>query len=125
MILLFGLFCLTTLASAIQMVAALLTIRRCFVEKGLADQVSPLKMVVHALSFLIYIVTYFVMTLVVDPFLKKKWIVDHPGLPDYYFGWFIDTLFGGFAFTCLFFVMLHLGKKTVRSKSVTTSSTLL
>jgi hypothetical protein len=61
---LFLVYCGVNGAGAVLMIIALLKIRSCFVDKGLGDRVSPLRMVVHALSFLIYIMTYMVLAVI-------------------------------------------------------------
>ena len=98
---------------AVLMVAALLMIRKCFIDKGLGDQVSPIRMVVHALAFLIYVLTYFISVILVG--------VNNES----YATWAIDTIAGTFSYVCLFFVIWHLGSKTEgRTSSVNSSSTI-
>jgi hypothetical protein len=49
--------------TAILMIVALVKIRKCFVDKGLGEQIRPKRMVVHALSFVVYITTYLVIVI--------------------------------------------------------------
>jgi hypothetical protein len=84
------------------MIIALLKIRKCLIDKGLGDQVSPLRMIVHALAFLIYVLTYMVLAII-------RW---QSQLDVFYFSWAIDIIFGFLSYICLFFVVWHLGTKT-------------
>lgn len=93
--------------ASVLMIIALLTIRRNFEDKGLSDQVSPLKMVVHACSFLVYILSYFIMAIINYRFCGTTLVCS-----GFYFSWFVDTIFALVAYICLFFVMWHLGQKT-------------
>ena len=102
-ILLETILCVVMGLAAVLMVVALLKIRSCFVDRGLGAQVSPLRMVVHALSFLLYILEYSVFKLV--SLLSKQINAD-------YVGWAVDTFFAFFSYICLFFVIWHLGSKT-------------
>ena len=116
---LFVLFCIMMLGSAILMVVALLKMRRCFVDKGLVEQVSPLKMTIHALSFLIYVAEYCVIAICEVFFLGTMY------RENFLVSWFVDTIFGGLSYTCLFFVLWHLGKKSEdRKESVSSNSTI-
>jgi len=109
--------CSVMLLAAILMVVALLSIRSCFVDKGLGAQVSPIRMVVHALAFLIYIIEYSTSK-IIELFSKTN--------NTEYVGWAIGTLFAIFSYLCLFFVIWHLGSKTEQKESnTTTGSTIL
>lgn len=98
------------------MIMALLKIRSCFVDKGLGDQVSPLRMVVHALSYLIYVATYMVLAII-------NWSTSET--EDYYFSWAVDTFFGLLSYICLFFVIWHLGTKTNPKDALATSGSTI
>jgi hypothetical protein len=60
----FTLFCVMMATAAIIMVIALLKIRACFVDKGLGEQVTPFKMVVHSMAFLVYMISYIVLAFI-------------------------------------------------------------
>lgn len=100
--LLFTAFYLMMSISAIIMVVALVKIRRCFLDQGLGQQLRHRRMVIHALSFLAYMVTYVVI--VIAQFIDSNSI-------EYYFGLFLDTTTGFISYVCLFFVIWHLGSK--------------
>jgi uncharacterized membrane protein len=89
--------------AAVVMVIALVKIRRCFLDEGLGQQLRPKRMVIHALSFLVYMVTFVVIVIVQQ--LNSNAI-------EYYLGLFLDTTTGFISYVCLFFVIWHLGSKT-------------
>jgi hypothetical protein len=62
--LLFSAFYLMMSIAAVVMVIALVKIRRCFLDEGLGQQLRPKRMVIHALSFLVYMVTFVVIVIV-------------------------------------------------------------
>jgi hypothetical protein len=68
-------------------------------------------MVVHALSFVVYMTTYLV-------------IVIKSGSVNYYFGWFLDTTCGFISYFCLFFVIWHLGSPNDDSDDVSSDGTI-
>jgi len=99
------------------MVIALHKIRKSLIEEGLGDHLSPLRMIVHALSFLIYVFTFMVMTTI-------RWFSD-TSHGNFYFSWIIDIFFGFLAYICLFFVVWHLGTKTDTEVLATERSTIV
>ena len=75
-----------------------------------------MRMVVHALAFLIYVLTYLIWSIME---------AISPQSGNYYFGWAFETLCGAFAYVCLFFVIWHLGSKTKeRVSSVSSARTI-
>lgn len=89
------------LGSAALMVAALLKIRSAIKKNGFGDRISPLKMVIHALAFILYVMVTIVATTV--PIFSGA----------YYFHWLVCMVFADASFICLFFVLWHLGTKQI------------
>ena len=72
-------------------------------------------MVVHALSFVIYITTYLVI--VIAQRIKTSSV-------NYYFGWFLDTTTGFISYFCFFFVIWHLGTPSEETDEVSSEGTI-
>ena len=113
---LFTAFYLMMIAAAIVMVVALVKIRRCFVDQGLGRQVRPKRMVVHALSFIVYITTFIVIVAIQH--IKTSSV-------NYYFGWFLDTTTGFISYVCLFFVIWHLGSSRADDSDAASSNSTI
>jgi membrane protein YdbS with pleckstrin-like domain len=92
------------LGSAALMVVALLKIRSTIKKNGYGDRISPQKMVVHALAFILYVMVTIVASTVT--IFKNA----------YYFHWLVCMVFADASFICLFFVLWHLGSKQNTSK---------
>ena len=92
-----------TFMSAIFMVIALWRIRRFLKERGLGDRLSPLRMLVHALAFWLYILVYFVSTII------TVCIAGNDIQSVFYLHWFICLIVGFVSYFCLFYVLWHLG----------------
>lgn len=96
---LLGINALVIIGSAFIMLVALVKIRKTLKRNGFGDRISPKRMVVHALAFILYVVVLvFASTL--------KHIEDA-----YYFHWFVCMIFADASFICLFLVLWHLGTK--------------
>lgn len=113
---LYVLFCITMGAAASLMVIALVKIRKGLVNHGMREQISPLRMVVHALAFLIYILSYIGLGL--THYFSGNNSED-------YFSWFVDTIMGFLAYLCLFFVIWHLGAKSEDEESSRSSGSTI
>ena len=112
-----------TFMSAIFMVIALWRIRRFLKERGLGDRLSPLRMLVHALAFWLYIFVYFGITIATELAGPNSNYL-------YYVKWVVVLIVAFLSYICLFFVMWHLGSKDTREefsdfKSETTGITTL
>lgn len=92
------------LGSAALMVVALLKIRSTIKKNGYGDRISPQKMVVHALAFILYVMVTIVASTVT--IFKNA----------YYFHWLVCMVFADASFICLFFVLWHLGSKQNTNK---------
>ena len=92
------------LGSAALMVVALLKIRSTIKKNGYGDRISPQKMVVHALAFILYVMVTIVASTVT--IFKNA----------YYFHWLVCMVFADASFICLFFVLWHLGGKQNTNK---------
>jgi membrane protein YdbS with pleckstrin-like domain len=92
------------LGSAALMVVALLKIRSTIKKNGYGDRISPQKMVVHALAFILYVMVTIVASTVT--IFKNA----------YYFHWLVCMVFADASFICLFFVLWHLGSKQITNK---------
>jgi hypothetical protein len=90
--------------SAIFMVIALWKIRKFLKERGLGDKLSPLRMIIHALAFWLYIFVY-AGTTITTKLLGR----DINEL--FYVHWFVCIIIGFISYFCLFFVLWHLGSK--------------
>ena len=88
--------------SSVFMLIALWKMRHFLVERGLGQKMNPIRMVIHALAFLIYIFTFFVLTVIFR-------IEDPSGESLFYFHWLICIVLGLFAYICLACVLWHLG----------------
>jgi hypothetical protein len=109
--------------SAIFMVIALWKIRKFLKERGLGDKLSPLRMIIHALAFWLYIFVY-AGTTITTKLLGR----DINEL--FYVHWFVCIIIGFISYFCLFFVLWHLGSKEPKKefadcKSETTGTTTL
>ena len=113
---LFCIWCFFSGAAALLMVIALHKIRKSLIKKGLGDHLSPLRMIVHALSFLLYVFTFTVLATI-------RWFSEPKNV--FYFSWIIDIFFGFLAYICLFFVVWHLGTNTDTEVLATTGSTIV
>ena len=90
------------LGSAALMVVALLKIRSSLKKNGHGDRISPLKMVVHALAFILYVMVTIIASTVT--MFKNA----------YYFHWLVCMVFADASFICLFLVLWHLGTKQIK-----------
>lgn len=93
------------LISSTFMIVALVKMWGFLTKQGLGPRLSPIRMFIHALAFLLYILMFFVLTLVgklLDPDL------DH----FFYVHWFVCIIFGLLSYVCLFVVLWHLGTKS-------------
>ena len=90
--------------SAIFMVIALWKIRSFLKERGMGDKLSPLRMLVHALAFWLYIFVYASTTIA-----TKLSGGDVENV--FYVHWAICVIVGFVSYICLFFVLWHLGSK--------------
>ena len=86
------------------MLIALWKIRRFLVKRGLGQMMKPVRMIIHALVFLIYVLTFFVLTVIVR-------LQDHSGEKLFYFHWLVCIILGWLAYICLACVLWHLGTK--------------
>jgi len=88
--------------SAIFMVIALWKIRSFLKEKGMGDKLSPLRMLIHALAFWLYVFFYFGITLI-------AYLVSYGVKSLFYVHWFVCTIVGFISYIFLFFVLWDLG----------------
>jgi len=72
-------------------------------------------MIVHALSFVVYILTYLII--VIAQQIKTSSV-------NYYFGWFLDTTTGFISYFCFFLVIWHLGTPSEVPDDATSSGTI-
>ena len=86
--------------------------RRFLIERGLGDKISPIRMVIHALAFLLYVVVFFVVSII-------DRLIDPTGESLFYVHWFICAIFGLFSFLCLAIVLWNLGTYTSDSSKAT------
>jgi hypothetical protein len=109
--------------SAIFMVIALMKIRSFLKEKGMGEKLSPLKMLIHAIAFWLYIFVYFGLEFIGYLFgdgIKEVFLVH----------WVVCTIVGFISYFCLFLVLWDLGSLEQRKefadfKSETTGKTTL
>lgn len=94
------------LMSSIFMVIALWKIRSFLRQRGLGAKLSPLRMLVHALAFVLYVFMYFCFTAMEE----LKW---QSSQKLFMVHWLIDIVTGWVSFICLFYVLWHLGTKDV------------
>jgi hypothetical protein len=116
---LFATFCFFMALASVLMVVALLKIRSRFLSQGKGEQISPLRMVIHASAFLVYVGMYIILA-----FLESSY--DTTDYTEYYFSWSVDIVFGAISYVCLFFVLWHLGKKIeeIRTETVNSDRTI-
>lgn len=89
------------LGVSVFMIVALLKIRQKLVKLGLG-KVNDCKMIVHALSFLLYAIVAILSSFVGDNY--------------YYFHWVLCLVFADASFICLFFVLWDLGGSVKKRK---------
>ena len=90
--------------TSIFMVIALWKIRSFLKERGLGDRLSPLRMLVHAIAFTLYVFVYASIEIATE--------LAGPSSNDlHYVKRFVCIIVGLISSICLFFVLWHLGSK--------------
>ena len=102
---------LCMLISSAFMIVALVKMWGFLTKQGLGHRLSPIRMVVHALAFLLYVLMFFLLTIIGRLFDPD---FDH----FFYLHWFICIFFGLFSYVCLFVVLWHLGSKSPKLEFV-------
>lgn len=102
--------------ASVYMLIALIKMKKFLTERGLERQISPIRMMIHSLAFLIYVGLFFLVTLLTRILSLEEL---------FFFHWFVCIVAGFLAYICLFVVLWHLGtsSRDGRATSVLTSTT--